>query len=987
MAQAALMLLTASVARAQLDPPVSRLRAALGGQRFALTVSDGGAATLSATTGSGEHLTTVSSGFSSPGPEWNEFRAGPASAKHWKVTVDRSRAAQDGVWSVKGERASFSVHRTYTLEPPPSVGAARRVLVNDTIATPASLRSASIWAAAPAASDVLGISVRHRATVAASAEAVDTAIVPGAYGGDQCGTSDNPGELCGANCFDRDVLRTNNGRPDVFANRSTGGSAFGVGLVALDDVFRVHAQTLQMAMAVGPRMTGMRCNVSDPPMIELADPTLAMRRTGDAYVQEWAIYPFFSPGTDAGEAAVDPEGGVVKADAEQRKGCTDFYCFVNAQRHDLGSSRIPMQRTGFLGPGDSTLSDLSIYEGSGYDGCYDKSLPNPNAAPKPRATAKTCWESWNAQSFLDFIHKQGGPGGFVHISNEVHTGDRVWPVGRFDPNHRVTGCGQVTLDGNRFADPSLQPATFKTYFANVVNQTRAANALLPAGAPRHKTIMYTDNFASTGVNDSDLFSDSLIKRKDGTQTAYKNCTTKTDNVSHVSLLGFYADGKNSFSQLLKQYYLLVLEMGADGIFHDEFPASKQKYTYHAPWDNRTAWLDPKTLAVQDGPLPSNLVLLTNEHELELARLLDDKGAFMVMNGAPQTRSWFRNALTATAPTINENENGEMWRALHVQLYTPVMLTRYGGNKHDPDPKYNYTKECPGPSTAERKVCFSDLCRCFSDHLDYGTLSMTYGSLWHNDTRENIYGHLMPTTATEIGEGFVIGLERTVTKVSGMYAPPGSNSTAYSVVHTSGTVYTYEKCFLKSTSERVLKKEGLEVQLMADEIAVVVWNANNRIDGGFQSASDATAATKTDDLHQITLTASTSVFSSSSTLSVLADADFPQAGAAMFRRLSASNSGRSNDEVPTPTYITTNPLKDLPALPKVHHLCEGIDPTYLNGPWPHSNWTRVDSWALLVDYARITGAFPSMKDTAGTLDTAVQVGPDPSVSLFSPLQPS
>jgi len=28
--------------------------------------------------------------------------------------------------------------------------------------------------------------------------------------------------------------------------------------------------------------------------------------------------------------------------------------------------------------------------------------------------------------------------------------------------------------------------------------------------------------------------------------------------------------------------------------------------------------------------------------------------------------------------------------------------------------------------------------------------------------------------------------------------------------------------------------------------------------------------------------------------------------------------------------------------------------------------------MLVDYARITGAFPSMKDAAGTLDTAIQV---------------
>ena len=110
----------------------------------------------------------------------------------------------------------------------------------------------------------------------------------GAYFPQFCGTADNPSDLYGRNSFDRDVLRTNNGRPDVFANRSTSGAAFGVGLVALDDVFRVHAQATQMAMETGPRMGGiMKCNVSEPPLIELADPTLGLRRSRDSYVQEW----------------------------------------------------------------------------------------------------------------------------------------------------------------------------------------------------------------------------------------------------------------------------------------------------------------------------------------------------------------------------------------------------------------------------------------------------------------------------------------------------------------------------------------------------------------------------------------------------------------------------------------------------------------------------------------------------------------------------
>ena len=296
-------------------------------------------------------LTAITSGFSSPGPEWNEFSTSSAASSAgpgWAVTVDRSKAA-GGMWTVEGRRASFSVVRTYTLDPLPPAEP-RRVLVNDTISTPPS----EDWPAnePPSASSVLGISVRHTATVAASADAVDTAIVPGAYGGWQCDTHGNPGDTCGANCFDRAAKRTNNGRPDVFANRSsaTSHSSFSVGLVALDDVFRVHAQTAQRAMRTGPRMEGMKmsCNVTEPPTIELADPNLALRRGGDTYVQEWAVYPFFAPASPAAAAVPVAVAAV-----------TDFYAFVNAQRHDLGSDRIAMQRTGFLGPASSACSIAS----------------------------------------------------------------------------------------------------------------------------------------------------------------------------------------------------------------------------------------------------------------------------------------------------------------------------------------------------------------------------------------------------------------------------------------------------------------------------------------------------------------------------------------------------------------------------------------------------------------------------------------------------
>ena len=174
----------------------------------------------------------------------------------------------------------------------------------------------------------------------------------------------------------------------------------------------------------------------------------------------------------------------------------------------MGSDRITMQRTGFLGPGSSARSDLSVYEGSGYDTCYNKSLFNPNTEPKPRATGKTCWETWDPQTFLDFIQKQGGPGGIVHISNgdmlydkpglslyiyiymymyvcmhiyihiyiytslslslaHTHTDTHTHTHTLSITNTHTGGCGQITIDGNRFVDSTQRPADFDLYFAQV----------------------------------------------------------------------------------------------------------------------------------------------------------------------------------------------------------------------------------------------------------------------------------------------------------------------------------------------------------------------------------------------------------------------------------------------------------------------------------------------------------------------------------------
>jgi hypothetical protein len=152
---------------------VSKLAAALGPQHFSLAVAAGSAALLRGP--GGQHLTTLASSFSEPGPRWLNFSEA-REARGWVVAVDRSHAAQ-GVWLVRGTGKSFRVERTYALDPLPPAQP-RRVLVNDTIsAIDVDGDGGGAPRYPPDMADVIGVHVRHTATVAASAAEVEQAVV------------------------------------------------------------------------------------------------------------------------------------------------------------------------------------------------------------------------------------------------------------------------------------------------------------------------------------------------------------------------------------------------------------------------------------------------------------------------------------------------------------------------------------------------------------------------------------------------------------------------------------------------------------------------------------------------------------------------------------------------------------------------------------------------------------------------------------------
>ena len=305
-------------------------------------------------------------------------------------------------------------------------------------------------------------------------------------------------------------------------------------------------------------------------------------------------------------------------------------------------------------------------------------------------------------------------------------------------------CGGVVAEGNMFADPRQRPKALSRYIANLVSQTKAANALLPQPASavdRHRALFALHSYISEGRNDSSLFQDSRVLDRHGNHAWDENCT-KPGGPSALDEPLFFGDGHNSYSASLTRYITEGMELGLDGFWHDDFPMTIRTYTYGTR-DNVSVFLDAQTLAVRADNVGS-LVLLTQAHELSMLGAVHRHGGIYVCNGSPQTRTWMQQPVR----TLNVAECGFASRSYFTQLYTPMMLTRYGGDVWDEDPRYNHSDVPLLPADA-RLAFMTDPCVSLTDNLDFGVISAGYGGLWHNTSTANIFSAITPITATEV----------------------------------------------------------------------------------------------------------------------------------------------------------------------------------------------------------------------------------------------
>ena len=459
-------------------------------------VTQGGAFVLVRRQSPGASLRLViSSSFSEAADEGGVLRYlnDSAATADWPgpVSVDRS-AAGSGVWVVRAQARQYRLARTYRWHE-------ARLEVSDRL-VPTS------------GGGVIGIEVRHTAQIDGQAAVVE-AVVPGGAGPFDCG---NPSTFA-------EWGQLGHGNPSVYmdlegeAEPGGGpGPRLGVGLLARDTVFAVHAQTQQLALPRYPRMPHSLppCAVTSPPSVTLADPHFAMRANDtDGYEMRWDAF--------------------VTADAE---GCSGYFCMINRAREAVGSTLVQLPGNGLMGSFAPEWYPVTLLE----------------------ANYTAQWWNWTDQEVGAFLAHNS-------LKYPIAFGSWLDRGSNCRPAVREMCFGACVLHE--------MPQDVDRYLRTLVPKIRAAAPY--SGGLDPKVTMYFHPYINTERGAIDMYPDSLVTSRDGAPQAYTNCTANGGAFGNCSLSAggcidepmLFPALRNSYGETLRGYVSLAMDKyDLDGIY-------------------------------------------------------------------------------------------------------------------------------------------------------------------------------------------------------------------------------------------------------------------------------------------------------------------------------------------------------------------------------------------------------------------------------------
>ena len=234
----------------------------------------------------------------------------------------------------------------------------------------------------------------------------------------------------------------------------------------------------------------------------------------------------------------------------------------------------------------------------------------------------------------------------------------------------------------------------------------------------------------------------FIDNYDGNEVRFVDARKLGPDGEHLNYGGNYRYDRlyvptldNAFGRETARNIDIILDdIGADGIFWDEFCTSRGAYTY-GTWDGCSADIDARTFTIQR--LKGSVALLSRDWRLEQVRRIQARG-WLICSGAPQTRTLARTKYLAFC------ETGSISNCRGMLLWTPLGL---------------------GDHLTERTQ--RDAYRQMLRQLDHGCLYAWYATQII-PSRKTLTEHMFPFTPIELHPGYVIGEERILTNRSGLF---------------------------------------------------------------------------------------------------------------------------------------------------------------------------------------------------------------------------
>ncbi|HIQ21887.1 MAG TPA: hypothetical protein EYH34_11730 [Planctomycetes bacterium] len=245
--------------------------------------------------------------------------------------------------------------------------------------------------------------------------------------------------------------------------------------------------------------------------------------------------------------------------------------------------------------------------------------------------------------------------------------------------------------------------------------------------PGVQNLVYFHCFLDVLDDSPRRFADARVLRPDGSQADYGR--------PHQRI--FFPTESNTYGKAIAKNVDIILDkIKAEGVYWDEHEYSAYRYHYGEPWDGYSCDIDPKRMTIRR--LKSSVTLLTEPWRVALAKRILARGP-LIGNGAPYTRAMAALRFPCFV------ETGSITHCARSHLYSPIAL---------------------GDHLTERSE--EDAYGVMLAALDYGCVYHWYHDMNVIPTHHHLTRYMYPITPMELHGGYIIGRERIITKVSGLF---------------------------------------------------------------------------------------------------------------------------------------------------------------------------------------------------------------------------